>query len=139
MPAVCDVCSRICRARLYQLEADGGTLAGSLWVPHGYVLYRSYVLLARRPIEPISHPIRAWVPLRKAQRIEEVTYESPALPLSYSAVVFKRTERAGPGQPSAFQHITIEQHITFCRPCLSARKAHARPTRSRCETLVVEV
>jgi len=60
----------------------------------GYALYRSYVLLDRRPIEPISHPIRAWVPLGKAQRIEELTYESPALPLSYSAVVYKLTERA---------------------------------------------
>jgi hypothetical protein len=27
-----------------------------------YALYRSYVLLARWPIEPISHPIRAWLP-----------------------------------------------------------------------------
>ncbi len=36
-------------------------------------------------IELISRQIRAWPPLRKAQRIEEVTYESPALPLSYSA------------------------------------------------------
>ena len=50
-----------------------------------YALDRSYVLLARPPIEPISHPIRAWVPLTEAQRIEELTYESPALPLSYSA------------------------------------------------------
>jgi hypothetical protein len=50
-----------------------------------YALYRSYVLLRSTPMEPISHPIRAWVPLTKAQRIEDVTYESPALPLSYSA------------------------------------------------------
>jgi hypothetical protein len=41
------------------------------------VLYRSYVLLALPPIEPISHPIRAWFPLGKALRIDEVTYESP--------------------------------------------------------------
>jgi len=40
-----------------------------------YALYRSYVLLAKPPIELISHPIRAWVPLGKAQRIEEVTYD----------------------------------------------------------------
>ena len=37
--------------------------------------------LARRPIEPISYPIRAWFPIRKAQRIEEVTYD----PLLYLA------------------------------------------------------
>jgi hypothetical protein len=37
--------------------------------------------LARRPIEPISYQIRAWVPLGKAQRIEEVTYD----PLLYLA------------------------------------------------------
>jgi len=50
-----------------------------------YALDRSYVLLASSQIEPISHLSRAWRPLGKAQRIEEVTYESPALPLSYSA------------------------------------------------------
>ena len=48
-----------------------------------YVLYRSYVLLARRPIEPISHLIRARVPLMEAQRIEEVTYD-PLLNLGRS-------------------------------------------------------
>ena len=42
-----------------------------------YALYRSYVLLSKPPIEPISHPIRAWVPLGNAQRIEEVTYDPP--------------------------------------------------------------
>jgi hypothetical protein len=46
-----------------------------------YALYRSYVLLVQPPIEPISHPIRAWLPLGKAQRIEEVTYD----PLLYLA------------------------------------------------------
>lgn len=35
---------------------------------------------------PLSHPIRAWgCQLGIAQRIEEVTDQSPALPLSYSA------------------------------------------------------
>jgi hypothetical protein len=71
------------------------------------------VLLARRPIEPISHPIRAWVPLTKAQRIEEVTYESPALPLSYSAAATKLIERDPERQARSLEHITIEQHITF--------------------------
>jgi hypothetical protein len=47
-----------------------------------YALYQSYVLLAKPPIEPISHPIRALVPLGKAQRIEEVTYD----PLLYLEV-----------------------------------------------------
>ena len=57
------------------------------------------MLFVQRPIEPISHPIRAWVPLGKAQRIEEVTYESPALPLSYSAVAVKLTEHELRQQP----------------------------------------
>ena len=64
-----------------------------------YALYRSYVLLAGWPIEPISHAIRAWVPLTKAQRIEEVTYESPALPLSYFATAAKFIERDPERQP----------------------------------------
>jgi len=51
------------------------------------------MLLASWPIEPISEQIPDWIPLGKAQRIEEVTYESPALPLSYSAVAVKPTER----------------------------------------------
>jgi hypothetical protein len=37
--------------------------------------------MAPPPIEPISHPIRAWVPLGKAQRIDVVTYD----PLLYLA------------------------------------------------------
>jgi hypothetical protein len=45
-------------------------------------------------MEPISHPIRARFPLGKAQRLGGEAYESPALPLSYSAVVFKLIERA---------------------------------------------
>jgi hypothetical protein len=35
---------------------------------------------------PISHPIRAWVPLRKAQRIEEVTYD-PLLYFRYEVAL----------------------------------------------------
>jgi hypothetical protein len=35
----------------------------------GYALDRSYVLLAERPIELVSHPIRAWPPLAKPQRL----------------------------------------------------------------------
>jgi hypothetical protein len=50
-------------------------------------------------------------PLGKAQRIKEATYESPALPLSYSAVAFKLTERDLDRQPPPFQHITIDQDI----------------------------
>src|SRR6266542_3443109 len=86
------------------------------WWPNRYALNRSYMLFVQRPIEPISHPIRAWVPLTKAQRIEEVTYESPALPLSYSAVVFKVTEHNERRQPPLLQHITIGQHITTAVP-----------------------
>jgi hypothetical protein len=70
----------------HQRRRGGAHLASEI-VGNRYALDRSYVLLVPPPIEPISHQIRAWVPLRKAQRIEEVTYESPALPLSYSAVV----------------------------------------------------
>ena len=60
-------------------------LPGPPFLACRYALYRSYVLLAQPSTEPISHPIRGRVPLGKAQRIEELTYESPALPLSYSA------------------------------------------------------
>ncbi len=42
----------------------------------------------RGPIEPISHPIRAWVPLGKAQRIEELTYE----PVLYLRVLGHRID-----------------------------------------------
>jgi len=76
-----------------------------------YALYRSYVLFGRWPIEPISHPIRAWFPLGKAQRIEEVTYESPALPLSYSANAVKLTEGDPERQPPARERIPFEQHM----------------------------
>jgi hypothetical protein len=78
-----------------------------------YALYRSYVLLVSPPIEPISHPIRAWLPLTKAQRIEELTYESPALPLSYSAADVKNIERDPERQPSTRESTTVEQHITI--------------------------
>ena len=50
-------------------------------------------------IEPISHPIRAWVPLGKAQRLDRQAYESPALPLSYSAVLSKLIESDPERQP----------------------------------------
>jgi hypothetical protein len=65
-----------------------------------YVLYRSYVLLDSLPIEPISHPIRACVPLGKAQRLDRQAYESPALPLSYSATAAKFIERDPERQPT---------------------------------------
>jgi hypothetical protein len=58
-----------------------------------YVLNRSYVLLGGTAIEHISEQICAQIPRSEAQRIEEVTYESPALPLSYSATAFKISER----------------------------------------------
>jgi len=48
-------------------------------------VYRSYVLLDSSTIEPISGLIPDQVPLGKAQRIDRRAYESPALPLSYSA------------------------------------------------------
>jgi len=58
-----------------------------------YALYRSYVLLCQPSIELISEQLPDQVPLGKAQRLSREAYESPALPLSYSAVVFKLTER----------------------------------------------
>jgi hypothetical protein len=93
-----------------------------------YVLYRSYVLLARPPIEPISEHIPDQVPLGKAQRIEELTYESPALPLSYSAVAIKLTERDPERQPRSLEGMTIEQRITSAaHVCPRAGLTAARP------------
>jgi hypothetical protein len=40
-------------------------------------------------------------------------YESPALPLSYSAADVKLTERDPERQPRSLEHITIEQHMVF--------------------------
>ena len=50
-----------------------------------YVLYRSYVLYGPPTIQPISGPIRAHISRERAQRMCREAYESPALPLSYSA------------------------------------------------------
>jgi DNA-binding XRE family transcriptional regulator len=52
----------------------------------------------------------------EAQRIEELTYESPALPLSYSAAPVKITERDGRRQPSPIQHIPIEECCLYAPP-----------------------
>jgi hypothetical protein len=52
-----------------------------------HALYRSYALLGSAPIEFITEPIPDQIALGKAKRIEEVTYESPDPPLSYSATV----------------------------------------------------
>jgi len=41
------------------------------------------------PIEPITEHIPDQVPLGKAQRLDREAYESPALPLSYSAAASK--------------------------------------------------
>ena len=40
-------------------------------------------------------------------------YESPALPLTYSAVDYKLTERDQGRQPRLLERITIAQHITI--------------------------
>ena len=93
-----------------------------------YALYRSYVLLSSLPIELISGGIPDQVPLGKAQRLGGQAYESPALPLSYSAVPSKLIERDLDRQPPPFQHITIEQHI----PIRAAVAAIDRTT-IRCE------
>jgi hypothetical protein len=47
-----------------------------------YVLYRSYVLLAR---PPITEQIPDELTIGKAQRLDREAHEPPALPLSYSA------------------------------------------------------
>jgi hypothetical protein len=78
-----------------------------------YVLYRSYVLFVNSQIEPISEHLPDQVPLGKAQRLDREAYESPALPLSYSAAVCKLTERAAGPQPRPIEHISIEQHISM--------------------------
>jgi hypothetical protein len=64
-----------------------------------YALYRSYVLLVLLPIEPITEHTSDQFPLGKAQRIDGEAYESPALPLSYSAAAAKITERDPERQP----------------------------------------
>ncbi len=64
-----------------------------------YVLYRSYVLLSATPIEPISEHFPDQFPLGKAQRLGGEAYESPALPLSYSANGTKLIERDLGRQP----------------------------------------
>jgi hypothetical protein len=46
-------------------------------------------------------------PLGKAQRIEGATYESPALPLSYSARLHKIIERDEQRQTPQFQAMTV--------------------------------
>ena len=58
-----------------------------------YVLYGSYVLLGWTQIQPISEQIPDQAPLAKAQRSNGEAYESPALPLSYSAADVKNIER----------------------------------------------
>jgi hypothetical protein len=59
------------------------------------------VLLGLASIEPITEPIPDQIPLGKAQRIDGEAYESPALALSYSAVLDKIVERADERQTPA--------------------------------------
>jgi hypothetical protein len=80
--------------------------------PFRYALYRSYALLGLAPIEPITEHIPDRLPLRKAQRSGGEAYESPALPLSYSATVVQFTERDPGRQPRSIERMTIGQHIT---------------------------
>jgi hypothetical protein len=79
------------------------------------VLYGSYVLLGWTQIQPISEQIPDQAPLGKAQRSNGEAYESPALPLSYSAVEVKLTEHDLRQQPLEVQRITVEQHIPDLR------------------------
>ena len=86
-----------------------------------YVLYPSYVLLVWPQIEPITEQIPDQIPLGEAHRLDWEAYESPALPLSYSAAVFKLIERDPERQPPVQERITMEQHIT-----VGARRQAAR-------------
>jgi hypothetical protein len=63
--------------------------------PRRYVLSRSYVLLGLATIGHITEQIRAHFLSSEPQRIDPDAYESPALPLSYSAAVSKSNEREG--------------------------------------------
>ena len=81
--------------------------------PERYALYRSYALLGSASIEPITEQVTDQVPLGKAQRIDGEAYESPALPLIYSATVIKLTERDPERQPPSQEQITVAQHITI--------------------------
>jgi hypothetical protein len=56
-----------------------------------YALYPSYVLLVRPSIEPISHPIRAWIPLGKAQRLDREANEAKNVSPPDSARTFRRS------------------------------------------------
>ena len=78
------------RGRCSRRSTGNVASAGTVTEPSGrrirYALYRSYALLSSPTIEPISGGIPDHVPLGRAQRSGWEAYESPALPLSYSAV-----------------------------------------------------
>ena len=74
------------------------------------MLYPSYVLLVWQQIEPITEQIPDQIPLGEAQRLDREAYESPALPLSYSAVADKLIERDRERQPRSLDRMTIERH-----------------------------
>jgi hypothetical protein len=96
-----------------------------------YVLNRSYVLLATPQIEPITEQVPDQIPLRKAQGLDRQAYESPALPLSYSAVALKLIERDPEQQTAAQERITRGQHMTILCTPMSVRSAamiSERPT-----------
>jgi hypothetical protein len=69
------------------------------------------VLLGSSTIEPITGQLPEHIPLGKAQRLRGEAYESPALPLSYSAAAIKLIERDPERQPRSIEHIPIEKHI----------------------------
>jgi len=82
----------------------------------------------------MSEQIPDQVPLGKPQRLDGQAYESPALPLSYSAEADKSTERERRPQSARVERITIEQHITLQprRPLDFGRnRAHRRAARRR--------
>jgi hypothetical protein len=85
---------------------------------------RSYVLLSSPPIEPITERILDQTPLRKAQRLDRQAYESPALPLSYSAET-SDSSRAAPRRQSARGE--RRQPLVRGRPTRADPLANRRP------------
>ena len=72
--------------------------------------------MARPSIEPITEHIPDQGPIGKAQRIDRLAYESPALPLSYSASAIKLIERYPERQLPVQERMTIDQHMSVWGP-----------------------
>jgi hypothetical protein len=76
--------------------------------------------LAAPQIEPITEQVPDQVPLGKAQRLDGQAYESPALPLSYSAGVTKLIERDPERQPQSQYGTRAHNYGTAVVPAMTA-------------------